>query len=145
MLKSAKHIVKTIVYTIFLFCMVFSTVAQKPDHFPNIRYITSDEGLSQNEVTSILQDKKGFLWVGTRGGLNKYDGNTIKVYQNELGNSNSLSNNSVETLFEDSNGLIWIGTKSNGVSIYNPKFDRFEQVNSELNLARYKESWFIYL
>ena len=133
MLKSAKHIVKTIVYTIFLFCMVFSTVAQKPDHFPNIRYITSDEGLSQNEVTSILQDKKGFLWVGTRGGLNKYDGNTIKVYQNELGNSNSLSNNSVETLFEDSNGLIWIGTKSNGVSIYNPKFDRFEQVNSELN------------
>ncbi|MDT0552687.1 two-component regulator propeller domain-containing protein [Urechidicola vernalis] len=101
--------------------------AQDIDYFPNVEYITSNEGLSQSEVTSILQDKKGFLWIGTRGGLNRYDGKTIKSFQNKIGDPNSLINNSIENLFEDSKGNIWIGTKSNGVAKYNPQIDKFEE------------------
>ena len=100
--------------------------AQQVNVFPNIQYFTSDDGLSQNEITCIVQDRKGFLWIGTRGGLNRYDGTNFKIFQNEIGNTNSLVNNSVESLFEDSKGNIWIGTKSNGLSKYNPELDLFE-------------------
>lgn len=99
---------------------------QEAPAFSNIQYLTSDDGLSQNEVTCMLQDRQGFLWIGTRGGLNRYDGHAFKIFQNEIGNANSLINNSIESLFEDSHGNIWIGTKSNGLSCYDPKFDRFE-------------------
>jgi signal transduction histidine kinase/DNA-binding response OmpR family regulator/streptogramin lyase len=116
-----------------LFFSILKTNGQQQDYFSNIQYITANEGLSNGEVTAILQDSKGFLWIGTRGGLNRYDGNNIKIFQNEIGNPNSLINNSIETLFEDSKGQIWIGTKSNGVAIYNPEFDRFEPIHSTLN------------
>lgn len=105
-------------------CGVLS--AQDIKTFSNIQYLSADEGLSQREVTCILQDKQGFIWIGTRGGLNRYDGYSFKIFQNEIGNTNSLNNNSIESLFEDSKGNIWIGTKSNGLSMYNPEFDRFE-------------------
>ncbi|MEM7370243.1 MAG: two-component regulator propeller domain-containing protein [Bacteroidota bacterium] len=101
-------------------------LAQDTPVFSNIQYFTSDEGLSQSEVTAILQDRRGFLWIGTRGGLNRFDGYTFKVFQNEIGNANSLANNSIESLIEDHLGNIWIGTKSNGLSYYQPEYDRFE-------------------
>lgn len=100
--------------------------AQEVPAFSNIQYLNSDDGLSQSEVTCMLQDRQGFLWIGTRGGLNRYDGHSFKVFQNEIGNANSLINNSIESIFEDSKGNIWIGTKSNGLSCYDPEFDRFE-------------------
>ena len=94
--------------------------------FSNIQYFTSDEGLSQSEVTCILQDRQGFLWIGTRGGLNRYDGYSFQIFQNEIGNPNSLINNSIECLLEDRQGNIWIGTKSNGLSKYSPELEQFE-------------------
>ncbi len=115
-----------LIITLFLCCLPLYVPAQQPSYFPNIQYITSDEGLSQSEVTCILQDQKGFLWIGTRSGLNRYDGYSFKIFQNEIGNANSLINNSIESLFEDSKSNIWIGTKSNGVSCYNPEYDHFE-------------------
>jgi len=120
---------QTHIFLIFLlpfFCLPSYVTAQQASFFSNIQYITSDEGLSQSEVTCILQDQKGFLWVGTRGGLNRYDGYDFKIFQNEIGNPNSLVNNSIESLFEDSKGNIWIGTKSSGLSCYSPENDRFE-------------------
>ncbi len=134
-MKSLKIIINNnitfYVMLLFLLFYVSNGIAQENDYFPNIQYITSDEGLSQNEVTSILQDRKGFLWIGTRGGLNRFDGSSFRVYQNEIDNSNSLVNNSVETLFEDHKSNIWIGTKSNGVSRYSIEFDRFEQIQPD--------------
>lgn len=108
----------------FFFGVTFLS-GQEKRHFPNLTYLTSDQGLSQNEVTCILEDKKGFIWIGTRGGLNRYDGHEFEIFQNEIGNTNSLINNSIESLFEDSKGNIWIGTKSNGVSCYDPEMDQF--------------------
>ena len=93
--------------------------------FKNTVYYTTNDGLSQNEVTSIIKDRKGFLWVGTRGGLNRFDGSGFKVFNPKLGDKNSLVSGSVETLYEDSQGIIWIGTKTNGISRYDPVLDLF--------------------
>lgn len=89
-------------------------------------FLTVENGLSHNEVTSIVQDNDGFIWIGTRGGLNRYDGYEFKIFNQEPGDSNSLVNPSIESLFVDSKGNIWIGTKSGGVSKYDPDTECFK-------------------
>ncbi|MCF6358981.1 MAG: hypothetical protein L3J54_14370, partial [Draconibacterium sp.] len=102
---------------------------------PNMlkQFLTVEEGLSHNEVTSIVQDNDGFIWIGTRGGLNRYDGYDFKVYNQIPGDSNSLVNPSIESLFVDSKGNIWIGTKSGGVSKYNPVTGIFKNMVADYN------------
>ncbi len=100
--------------------------SQQPVFLKN--FLTIDNGLSNNEVTSIVQDKDGFIWIGTRGGLNQYDGYNFKVFNQIPGDSNSLVNPSIESLFVDSKGKIWIGTKSGGVSKYDPVTGKFKNI-----------------
>ena len=127
-----QHLLTKAILPLVLFLSLTGFIpAQESSYFPQIQYLTSDEGLSQSEVTCIIQDQKGFIWIGTRGGLNRYDGYSFKIFQNEIGNANSLINNSIESLFEDKNGYIWIGTKSNGVSRYNPRLDHFSHFQAD--------------
>ncbi len=93
-------------------------------------FLSVEDGLSHNEVTSIVQDLDGFIWIGTRGGLNRYDGYEFKIFNQVPGDSNSLVNPSIESLFVDSKGNIWIGTKSGGVSKYNPVTGIFTNIVS---------------
>ncbi|MCY1720267.1 response regulator [Prolixibacteraceae bacterium Z1-6] len=98
-------------------------------------FLTVENGLSHNEVTSIVQDRDGFIWIGTRGGLNRYDGYEFEIFNQVPGDSNSLVNPSVEKLFVDSKGNIWIGSKSGGVSKYNPVTGIFTNI-----VTNYKQS-----
>lgn len=83
-----------------------------------------EDGLSQNMVYAILQDRQGFMWFGTQDGLNRYDGNSFKVYKRNLAGEGGLKSDAIFSLAEDVNGILWIGT-DNGVCLYNPMFDRF--------------------
>src|SRR5215471_18073934 len=75
-----------------------------------------DEGLSEGETYHMIKDINGFLWIGTGYGLNRFDGNSFKVYLHERNNNKSLVHNDVRYgLVEDSLHNIWIGS-SNGVS-----------------------------
>jgi signal transduction histidine kinase/streptogramin lyase len=69
--------------------------------------------LSNNDVTSISEDRSGNLWIGTMNGLNKFDRESKKFthWVNQPGDPHSLSNNSVLSIFEDSAGNLWIGTR----------------------------------
>ena len=87
--------------------------------------LSSTQGLSQNTVNCVLQDRRGFLWFGTANGLNRYDGYQFKIYRNELDNKNSLSNNYVLSLLEDRQGYIWIGTYNGGLNRFNPDTEEF--------------------
>lgn len=68
------------------------------------------KNLSQNQVNCILQDHKGYLWIGTKDGLNRYDGYQIVVYSHDPFDTTSLSNNFVTAVLEDSQQRIWVGT-----------------------------------
>ncbi len=84
------------------------TYAQRPHlRFEQINF---DDGLSDNYVNAILQDHNGFLWFGTKDGLNRYDGYEFKIYRNDKDDPNTISNNTIDCLFEDKNGDLWIGT-----------------------------------
>lgn len=90
--------------------------------------ISIAQGLSQGMVYDILQDKEGFIWVGTKDGLNRYDGYTFKVFTNDPSNTRSLSSNSINKLFEDSKGRIWVGTENEGLNIYDKKSGEFLRI-----------------
>ncbi|MDZ7362715.1 MAG: response regulator [candidate division KSB1 bacterium] len=80
------------------------------------KHLTIDDGLSQNAVFAMLQDHQGFIWFGTKDGLNRYDGYSFTVYQHNPFDLTSLSANYITALFEDSRGVIWIGTTDGGLN-----------------------------
>ena len=85
--------------------------------------------ISQNSITSIVQDQKGFLWFGTKYGLNSYNGVSFQDFLHNSDDSLSLSNSSVESLLVDREGNIWIGTFGGGISYYNVEKKTFEALN----------------
>ncbi len=82
--------------------------------------ITSQDGLSQNNIRCIFQDSQGFIWLGTYDGLNRYNGHDFTIYRNRVGDSTSLSSNLVSCIEEDKFGNLWIGTDDRGLY----RFDR---------------------
>ncbi len=84
-----------------------------------------DQGLSQNSVLCILQDRKGFMWFGTWDGLNRYDGYSFTVFGNEPENPRSLSNNAVMSLYEDRAGVLWVGTFGGGLNRFDRETEQF--------------------
>lgn len=103
--------------------MVSFSFAQNETY--KFNHITGADGLSQNSVVAIHQDKLGQIWIGTRDGLNKYDGEEFKVFRHQKENENSISNNGVLCIEEDKDGFIWVGT-SFGLNRYNPKKNTFK-------------------
>ena len=73
-------------------------------------HITSKEGLPHQQVEAMAFDNKGYLWIGTRNGLSRYDGYSIKTYYNDPSDSTSLCHNFVRALYFDSKNRLWIGT-----------------------------------
>ncbi|TNJ45837.1 response regulator [Tamlana fucoidanivorans] len=114
----------------FLTFFLFNGFSQHKTY--QFTHLSTAEGLSQSSAITIEQDNLGQIWIGTRDGLNKYDGSKFKIYRNDIDNENSISNNDVLSITQDSQGYIWIGTY-NGLNKYNPKTDRFTRYFHEQN------------
>ncbi len=82
-------------------------------------------GLSSNSQNCVVQDKEGFIWIGTNDGLNRFDGYTFRVYRKDPADSLSLRSNVINCLFVDSKGELWIGTLGGGISRYDKDRDDF--------------------
>lgn len=104
----------TLILTVF-FLSKSSPIAQ-----PSMEYLTIDQGLSQNYIFSICQDSKGFIWIGTKDGLNRFDGKRFICYRHDPFDSSSLSGNSVSTIYKDSKHRLWVGTNGGGLNLFNP-------------------------
>lgn len=91
----------------------------------NFKYYRVEDGLSSNTVYDIIQDTKGYIWVGTENGLNRFDGHDFRHYRNIPRDTSSIVSNYVYKLFEEVNGDIWIGTEK-GICIYNSSWDSFK-------------------
>ncbi len=90
-------------------------------------HLTIEDGLSQNSVFAILQDRYGMLWIGTEVGLNLYDGQRIHVFTRDADDLTSLSDNIVLAICEGNDGTIWVGT-DNGLNCFNRRQETFERV-----------------
>lgn len=104
-----------------------------------IEKISLEHGLSQGMIFDILQTRDGFLWVATKDGLNRYDGNNFKVYSNDPFNPHSMGENTAYSLFEDSRGLLWIGLENKGVDVFDPKTEQFHHFLLDIGGRRFSE------
>ncbi|MBL7995781.1 SMP-30/gluconolactonase/LRE family protein [bacterium] len=93
----------------------------------NVKFhrISLEQELSHGTVYSILQDRKGFLWVATEGGLNRYDGYEIKTFMHDPMDSNSIANGNVSAILEDRYGFLWLATWGGGLDRYDPANEKF--------------------
>ncbi len=92
--------------------------------------LTVENGLSNNTVSAIRQDALGRIWMATRGGVNRFDGNDVKWYQHSPDDEHTIQSNFVNTVFADKEGNIW-ACSADGLSRYNQTLDRFERMETE--------------
>ncbi|WP_373599001.1 ligand-binding sensor domain-containing protein [Paraclostridium bifermentans] len=103
-------------------------------------HISIDEGLSNEYITSIFQDSKGYMWIGTKDGLNRYDGERIKIYNCNAEDKNTLSSTYITDIEEDSKGNIWIAT-DHGLDFLIKDTDtivRMKDIKNKYNLGNFK-------
>jgi len=119
-------------------CILSSSTLNAQDLRYRIQHITSDNGLSQNFIDCIFQDSRGFMWFGTRDGLNRFDGYSFVVYKSTDGSGNDISDNFVQTIKEDKYGNLWIGTRFglNRFDYNTNKFTKFiHQSNNQQSIS----------
>ncbi len=95
------------------------------------KQISLRQGLSNASVTGIVKDNLGYMWIGTRDGLNRYDGVSIQVFKPGFPNSTGVTDNWIQAIEIDSDGIIWIGTYNGGVFYFDPLRLNFQTITTE--------------
>ncbi|OGU54376.1 MAG: hypothetical protein A2006_14450 [Ignavibacteria bacterium GWC2_35_8] len=103
---------------------------------------TINNGLSNNSINCILQTQDGFLWIATKDGLNRFDGQNFKIYKNDPNNKQSLPENYVMSLFESKDGTFWVGTWGGGLCKFNPINESFTPYDLEYTDDDYIQALF---
>lgn len=121
-----------------------SKAQEFPPHGQNYTYrfehLDVDDGLSQSAVRGFFQDSRGYLWIGTLDGLNRYDGYNFKIYRTIAGDSSSISGNSISCIVEDTTqGFLWFAT-SGGLNRFDPVNEKFEHIRLTQSDSTSKES-----
>jgi signal transduction histidine kinase/ligand-binding sensor domain-containing protein/DNA-binding response OmpR family regulator len=122
---------------LLLFHFIFS-VAFPQERNIRFEHLSTDEGLSHSNVICIFQDSKGYMWFGTRDGLNRYDGYKFTIYKNNPQDKSSISANIIYDIIEDSKGNLWIATWGGGIDMFDPRketFQNFHHVNNSNSIA----------
>lgn len=130
----------TLIFSIFLlFCAFLGSLSSPAAaiEVADLKFIefSSDEGLSSNAVLDIAEDDKGYIWLATMNGLNRYSGYEIKQYHPSDTNDNALPGGFIQELFIDSQGRLWVGTDS-GLALYQPETDDFLVFNQENSVMK---------
>lgn len=112
-----------ILFTSFLVWVVSTTAHSQADQF-RFKRLDIHHGLSNNQVNCFLKDSRGFTWIGTLSGLNRFDGYSFKVYRNNVRDTTSIPNNDVRKLFEDPHGRLWVNTNFTSC-VYDPDKEFF--------------------
>ena len=115
---------KVILLIVLLQVFAVSAATCQPYYFRNYQV---ENGLSNNTVFSCVQDAQGFVWMGTKDGLNRFDGYTFKVFRNIPGDSASIGDNFIRSLFIDTKNNLYAGTRT-GLYKYNALYENFSLV-----------------
>lgn len=118
-----KHILQLVILHSMLFFSICVIAQDRADYY--FTRVSGENGLSESNVKAILQDSYGFMWFGTKNGLNRYDGTSILQFNcDDL--EAGTGNHNISALYEDKERILWIGT-DRGVYLYNPMIDVFTQ------------------
>jgi len=92
---------------------------------------TINDGLSSNKITALLQDSRGFIWIGTEDGLCRFDGSRFVNFRHNPSDSLSISDNYIQTILETKDGNLWIGTRNGGLSCWKRANNSFVSYQSK--------------
>lgn len=117
---------------LLLFLLSVACWLSLPARQPSLYFdrLTTQDGLSHNKVNCMLRDRRGFMWLGTNDGLNRYDGHNFVVFQHKPGDTTTISGNIINDILEDEQGVLWIATADGGLSRYDytqPSHRQFKQ------------------
>lgn len=113
---------------LYVFLILFGLNAESQKLY--FKTLTVNDGLSQHDVSCVLQDSYGFIWIGTYDGLNRYDGFNVLNFSHKTNDIESVSSNRILCLFEDSQKRIWIGTDGSGLTYYSLITEKFVRVET---------------
>lgn len=114
-----------------LFIVLFFSIRMISQQSIVFNHLTVSNGLSQNSVTCIFQDRKGFMWFGTQDGLNRFDGYKFRVFKNIPSDTTSLSENFIFSIFENSDGELFVETQSKIIHKFNQLNENFRIIATE--------------
>jgi signal transduction histidine kinase/CheY-like chemotaxis protein/ligand-binding sensor domain-containing protein len=114
-------------YLLAVLLMAFSSLASAQNQQLHFTHIGTVNGLSDLDVNTILQDKRGFIWVGTADGLNRYDGYKFRVYRNDVKDTTTIGGSYIQDMTEDSDGNLWVATIGGGLNKFDRKTNRFHR------------------
>ena len=114
----------------FLIPIINSLQAHSQAHRLRFKTLSANEGLSQNMIQCILKDTQGFMWFGTRDGLNRYDGYKFTTFRHNSEQASTISNNFINDIIEAPGGNLWIGTSS-GLDLFDKKSEKFIHYNPD--------------
>ncbi|MCP5051364.1 MAG: response regulator [bacterium] len=123
--KKSGTFIRTIMAVLFLLYSVCPFPLQARQEAEKFRRLLSEDGLSHNNIYSIIQDSRGFMWFGTQDGLNRYDGGEFVTFYHDPQDPESLGSSNFGKLLEDSKGTLWLGTWGGGLDRYDPKTGTF--------------------
>lgn len=103
--------------------------------------IGNSDGLSNSAVICVYMDSRGYVWMGTWDGLNRYDGSDIQIYKPNVFQEGNISNNIVRDIFEDKHNNLWVVTED-GINKFNYKTEKFTSYLTEINDYEYREARF---
>lgn len=126
MIKTINHLGLVLLLSILPISLVFASGASL-----RFEHLSLEQGLPQISATSVIQDQQGFLWIGTRDGLARYDGYRFKVFKHNADDPYSLSSNEIWAIFEDNQGMLWVGTWGGGLNRFNPNTEQFTHYRSD--------------
>jgi signal transduction histidine kinase/ligand-binding sensor domain-containing protein len=103
-----------------------ATAPDFPFTEPQFELVKDAETIDNQPITALAQDTRGLIWIGTQGGLIRYDGYRFRRFAHNINNPFSLAGDYVNALLAASDGRIWVGTLSDGISVFDPATERFE-------------------
>lgn len=106
-------------------CIISINVTGQQNQYSFTR-LDITNGISHNQVNSIVKDSKGFIWLGTIAGLNRFDGYGFKIFRHDLRDSTSLGDDGVSQIFEGPDAKLWINAR-NGFTIFDPVTEKFDR------------------
>ena len=124
------------ILTSLIVCILAETVTAQFSSFAFERF-TIEDGLSNSSINAILQTSDGFLWVATKDGLNRFDGQNFVIFKHDPNSENSLPENYIMSLFESRDGSFWVGTWGGGLCKYDPVHESFIKIITNLENDKY--------
>ncbi|WP_448698296.1 two-component regulator propeller domain-containing protein [Mucilaginibacter sp. AW1-3] len=140
-----KKYMNNIFGVLILLCLLHCNFASAQSDQYQFSHLNIDNGLSNNRVTCIYKDTKGFMWFGTKSGLNRYDGYKFKVFKHDINNKTSINDDYIISITTGPQNKLWIKTRK-GFNIYDPLTDAFDhQIKAALRPYNIPDSLIIAL